>query len=608
MLEEGDDELNDEDYSSKGRKRTKRSKQTPKQQRKEARLQKRKNKDKKSNQGKQQDFDVLHLTSDIRAKIDLLKELFKEASKSEFDRVLKFYDITVYREDLFNLTDEEWLNDNNLSFIYEYLSRIQIKPTLKARMKYCKDSDLNQIMLLMPTFSFLLAHHPDPKELVDVLPPIKDSSFVFLPVNDNDDLETPEGGSHWSLILCCPKDRKCFIYDSMYLANDQESHALVRQLEIFYGFQFEVITDKYTPQQINGSDCGVLLLCLSALLLSRILKVDNNTYIDLSMKNVSVSALDARLFILGYEVPHFPSLVWPTVNGRAQYNYLYYTRDIWKFTVSWSMIFMIGFYAMAALIAMYSQNKALNYNARLQNWKLNHLRRLEEEEAERERQRQLNDYEIQQKQQKPIYQQQMQIQGQSQDDGPLVNGKEGREEHGLRQRKKQQESYRQSSSNKNIDTVDAHHNHNETNNNGAIEMGNMNNKNNKNNNNNNNNSITKNNKPILNQTSTTTTSSITTSQTQTPTPTPKPHSNKYKSLSRISNYMSRRKSLLAIFFMYIIVGAMQSFVSGSLVGLLICAIYKSGAFKMNTWIPCVYGIIITLYNVITSYSLTIAIL
>ncbi|GME77058.1 unnamed protein product [Ambrosiozyma monospora] len=300
MLEEGDDESNDEDYTPKGKKKTKRSKQTPKQQRKEARLQKRKNKsDKKKNQGKQQDFDVLHLTSDIREKMDLLKKLYKEASKSDFDRVLKFYDITVYREDLFNLTDEEWLNDNNLSFIYEYLSRIQIKPTLKARMKYCKDSDLNQIMLLMPTFSFLLAHHPDPQELVDVLPPIKDSSFVFLPVNDNDDLELAEGGSHWSLILCCPKDRKCFIYDSMYLANDQESHTLVTKLEMFYGFQFEIITDKYTPQQINGSDCGILVLCLTALLLSRILNVDNNTYIDLSMKNVSVSALDARLFILG---------------------------------------------------------------------------------------------------------------------------------------------------------------------------------------------------------------------------------------------------------------------------------------------------------------------
>ncbi|GMF08166.1 unnamed protein product [Ambrosiozyma monospora] len=199
------------------------------------------------------------------------------------------------------------------------------------------------------------------------------------------------------------------------------------------------------------------------------------------------------------------------------------------------------------------------------------------------------------------------MQDQSQDDGLFVNGKEGREEHGLRQRKKQQESYRRSSSNTNTNTPDVEKSVNQVNGDiGEVQMGNMNKTNN--------NSTNKNNSPIFHQTSTSS-SSASTSQNPQATPmstTPRfhahTHTKKFNNVLKLTSYISRRKNLLAIFFLYIFVGAIQSFVSGSLVGLLICAIYKSGAFKMNTWIPCVYGIIITLYNVITSYSLTIAIL
>ncbi|KAG0675478.1 hypothetical protein C6P40_005139 [Pichia californica] len=56
---------------------------------------------------------------------------------------------------------------------------------------------------------------------------------------------------------------------------------------------------------------------------------------------------------------------------------------------------------------------------------------------------------------------------------------------------------------------------------------------------------------------------------------------------------------------YIFVGAFQGFVAGSVVGVLIAAIYDSAQFKVTTWIPFVYALIITLYNISDSYSFTV---
>ncbi|ODQ56700.1 hypothetical protein WICANDRAFT_37073, partial [Wickerhamomyces anomalus NRRL Y-366-8] len=54
---------------------------------------------------------------------------------------------------------------------------------------------------------------------------------------------------------------------------------------------------------------------------------------------------------VGYSTPKFPSLYWPVNNKMYTVSYLYYTYDIWKFTIFWSLIFFIGFYGAAGLWA-----------------------------------------------------------------------------------------------------------------------------------------------------------------------------------------------------------------------------------------------------------------
>lgn len=55
---------------------------------------------------------------------------------------------------------------------------------------------------------------------------------------------------------------------------------------------------------------------------------------------------------------------------------------------------------------------------------------------------------------------------------------------------------------------------------------------------------------------------------------------------------------------YIVYGACQAVVSGSLVGLLLVATYKTGSFPMTTWLPFVFALAQILFVLVSSYPST----
>lgn len=230
----------------------------------------------------------------------MLRDMLEEATVISSDISIKLGDLTVTEDSLKTLLDDGWIDDNIISFMYEYLTYSQVIPTLAKRLLYVGDTLIRQsVMLLLPTFSFLLANYSNPSGLKDVLPDLSKSSFIFMPVNDNQDFDETEGGSHWSLLLLCPKDQVAIIYDSLYGANGTESIRLIKSASALLGIEFGVETDRYTPQQINHSDCGVIVSAITAVLVDRIINVQPNTQINLSMKNITISALDSRVFMLG---------------------------------------------------------------------------------------------------------------------------------------------------------------------------------------------------------------------------------------------------------------------------------------------------------------------
>jgi len=64
---------------------------------------------------------------------------------------------------------------------------------------------------------------------------------------------------------------------------------------------------------------------------------------------------------LSYVPPRFPSLYWPFPVNGTQVQYLYDAYSMWKFTLYWTLVFVVGVHIAAAGYACMIQYK---------NWKI----------------------------------------------------------------------------------------------------------------------------------------------------------------------------------------------------------------------------------------------
>lgn len=61
---------------------------------------------------------------------------------------------------------------------------------------------------------------------------------------------------------------------------------------------------------------------------------------------------------LDYVTPSFPSLYWPFPVKGAQSVYLYYTHDIWRFTLLWTLIFFAAVHFAVCSLAVVIQRRS----------------------------------------------------------------------------------------------------------------------------------------------------------------------------------------------------------------------------------------------------------
>ncbi|KAF2033785.1 cysteine proteinase [Setomelanomma holmii] len=203
------------------------------------------------------------------------------------DAYLSYHDVRVLREDVDSIKDD-WLTDNAIAFWQEYLEREELPKFPKA-----------SIVLLRPSMAYMLMTQPNPVALKEVLPDFSGTTHVFLPINDNVDVTVAEGGSHWSLLLVSIVDGVSFHYDSMGNANDREARSTTMKLEQLLGKRLRYIAMSDSPQQENGSDCGVFVCVLMKhLLLKRLLRADASRKISMSMKDTHIHAKDGRKTML----------------------------------------------------------------------------------------------------------------------------------------------------------------------------------------------------------------------------------------------------------------------------------------------------------------------
>ncbi|WCJ41120.1 NEDD8-specific protease 1 [Euphorbia peplus] len=177
-------------------------------------------------------------------------------ARSGADRMILSYNDTVLRKsDLDILSGPFFLNDRIIDFYFTYLSST-----------YPSDD----ILLVSPSIAFWLSNCPDIDSLNDFVQPLKlpEKRLVIFPVNDNNDVNLAEGGSHWSL-LAYQRDANVFTHhDSNSSMNKRHALQLYKVVAKFIGSsgagthcQYVELTD--SPQQVNGYDCGVYIVAIA---------------------------------------------------------------------------------------------------------------------------------------------------------------------------------------------------------------------------------------------------------------------------------------------------------------------------------------------------------
>ncbi|POR35638.1 Uncharacterized protein TPAR_04150 [Tolypocladium paradoxum] len=63
------------------------------------------------------------------------------------------------------------------------------------------------------------------------------------------------------------------------------------------------------------------------------------------------------------------------------------------------------------------------------------------------------------------------------------------------------------------------------------------------------------------------------------------------------------KYLWAVPVVYLVTAGLEALLAGSIVGLIIGAVYRAGYYEMNTWIPCIWGFVNVLVLIIASFSI-----
>jgi sentrin-specific protease 8 len=223
---------------------------------------------------------------------------------------------TVTKEDVDTLKDD-WLTDNVSpygiprvcmpltylrpdNFLLGRVRHILSINDLAEPIRYLEREQLSQyptshIILLRPSMAFMLMQTPNPLTLKEALPDFSSTTHIFLPINDAHNVSVAEGGSHWSLLLVSIIDGVAFHYDSLSPSNWNEANLATQKLSVLLGKTLRFMNLDDSPQQENGSDCGVYVcIQMRHLLLKRLLSANSKEKISMSMGGKMVDANGGR--------------------------------------------------------------------------------------------------------------------------------------------------------------------------------------------------------------------------------------------------------------------------------------------------------------------------
>lgn len=308
-----EDEVEDESEQQHEEQSSKKTKKLTKQEKREQRQQKKINASRNRMLKRQQELSTaaiddtknvednpFAIQQDIKKLYSKITKTSGSAIKKDF-KIFQYQSIALYKSDIEHILPEEWINDNNISFVYELITQMFLVKT-ENKFSY-------QIQLLYPSLVQLFLHIPIGNDFENILPikELQKLKFIFIPVNYIDnyqqiDLEQANNGDHWVLCLLNLINNKLYVYNSMHDLDD-ENNELLKELTkrlklcksiIRNNSSIEIIQMK-CDQQTNFNDCGVYVLMMTCCLIERLLY---DKAINLDISNIKFNALRGRLYML----------------------------------------------------------------------------------------------------------------------------------------------------------------------------------------------------------------------------------------------------------------------------------------------------------------------
>lgn len=291
------------------KKLTKQQKKEIKQQKKIRALRKRQMKRKEIGEENQSAFLEFNPYEALTTLKQTYSKIIKESghkTKEDF-KILHCHSVSLYKSDLEHILPEEWLNDNNISFVYELIYQYFLKQSED-------DNYAKQVALLYPSLVQLFLHMPINDDIETILPmdDLKSAKFIFMPINyiddyDGVDLEDLNNGDHWILGVLSLLENRLYVYDSMAFGENDDTTSedhlflqLTKRLEkcksLVKGNRKIQVIKMACDQQDNFDDCGVYLIMITCTLIHRLLYNGHN--ININIKNVAYNPLSARLFMM----------------------------------------------------------------------------------------------------------------------------------------------------------------------------------------------------------------------------------------------------------------------------------------------------------------------
>lgn len=163
------------------------------------------------------------------------------------DIVLNFHDSLLRQSDLNLLMGPYWLNDQIISFYFEYLERIIF-------------NNENRLLFISPEVTQCIKIVPE-TEINIFLDPLKanEKLFIFFALNNNE--ADSVGGTHWSLLIFSRPENKFYHYDSMNSFNLLNCQHLIKVLKKALNCVEADFENVKCLQQTNGYDCGIHVIC-----------------------------------------------------------------------------------------------------------------------------------------------------------------------------------------------------------------------------------------------------------------------------------------------------------------------------------------------------------